>query len=206
MMKVEVNANHYRAAQAHQSKEETRAVLNGVLLAKNGDIVATDGRSLFLAKKSISGNRPDEDIILYLDKTVPAKAESMIVDTDNGIVEYIGIGRVLGHIVEGPFPDYSGVLPADATLATEYSDTVILGTDQLLKLTKTFGRDASLYFRSNGVDNALTITCHEDYYTNCDVDYKDCLVVQMPMWSKGKRHVGQALVRKDSQHEIMESA
>jgi len=197
MMKIEVNANHYRAAQAHQSKEETRAVLNGVLLAKNGDIVATDGSSLFLAKQSISGNRPDEDIILYLDKTVPTKAEWMIVDTDNGIVEYIGIGRVLGNIVEGPFPDYAVVLPADATLATEYSDTVILGANQLLKLTKTFGRDAAVYFRSNGVDKALTIT-------GCDIDYKDCLIVQMPM--RTMRPVGQALVRKDSQHEIRESA
>ena len=46
-MQFTIDAKLIRAAMACQAKNEVRYYLTGILIAKNGDIVGTDGHALF---------------------------------------------------------------------------------------------------------------------------------------------------------------
>ena len=190
MKKITLNADHVRAAMVHASNDITRDVLNGILLAKNGDIVGADGRSLFLAKGSIDPeNRPPEDTIIKMDSTVPISTEWLKVDLEGSVVECwknVAIHkRIPFRIVLGRYPDYEKVLPGDPNIDQPYNDTVLLTAVMLQKVAKTFGKDAVLYIKSNGVNNALSVTSDEHAG----------LIVVMPC--KGDK-IGQELVRRAS--------
>jgi len=107
------------------SHEESRYVLNGILLEISGDtirMVATDGRRLAkIERKLETANKKDVGVI------IPLKAIQEIFRnlTDEGNISFItGTNQVLfdvngtliaSRIIEGEFPNYSQVIPKPVT-------------------------------------------------------------------------------------------
>ncbi|MCX5681613.1 MAG: DNA polymerase III subunit beta, partial [Candidatus Omnitrophica bacterium] len=105
------------------SHEEARYLLNGVLLEIEGEnirIVGTDGRRLAKIERKLEGaNKKDVSVIL------PIKAVSEIMRNlkDEGTVSFLtGTNQILfdinnvlvaTRIIEGEFPNYSQVVPAE---------------------------------------------------------------------------------------------
>ncbi len=117
----EVLKNMLRLTSFSVSHEESRYVLNGVLLEIVGDsikIVATDGRRLAKIEKKISNpNQKDVNVI------IPIKAVQEILRNlkEEGVVSFfVGTNQVLfdiggvviaTRIIEGEFPNYNQVIP-----------------------------------------------------------------------------------------------
>ena len=199
MKKITLNAEHVSAAMAHQSNDITSEVLNGILLAKNGDIVGTDGNSLFLANDGMEeANRPLVDTIIKIDSVVPISTDWIEIDLEGSVVECwskstVKIKKLIPkklipfRVVLGKFPAYEKVIPEEAYINQTYNDTVTLTAKMLLKMAKTWGKDASLTIKSNGVNEPLSITSSE--HTG--------LIIVMPCRStRGK--IGHDLVRRES--------
>ena len=111
------------------SHDETRYVLNGVLLSIHGTklkCVATDGRRLACAEKEID-NKKGKDI----DAIIPSKAIAelvkildwegavQVVQTQNQIAFDLGQTQITSRLIEGKFPDYEQVIPKDATITSQ---------------------------------------------------------------------------------------
>jgi len=93
-MQFTIDANLIRAAMACQAKKDVRYYLTGILIAKNGDVVGTDGKALFRGthawtdKDSVIG----DDLIININGTIPISADTVTfnisavptVTTDNG--------------------------------------------------------------------------------------------------------------------------
>lgn len=109
------------------SKDETRYVLNGLLISFQKDkvvVVATDGRRLAYAQGETSQEAPEKDVIL------PAKAVQEIAKLlkEEGQVECILFENqaafvfktpsgqdecvVISRLIEGNFPNYKQVIPS----------------------------------------------------------------------------------------------
>ena len=105
-----------------RSVDETRHVLNGVLLSLRGSIltiVGTDGRRLALVEKPLSGEAlPDGDVILPA--KVVAELEKILVADEEVVVKLsearasfaIPGTRLTSKLVEGTYPNYRQVIPA----------------------------------------------------------------------------------------------
>lgn len=110
------------------SQEDSRQVLNGILLSLRGGIltvVGTDGRRLALVEKSLaSEGAPEGDVILpiktvsELTKVLPleeseGEASSVKVDLTESRAAFAVGGTVLtSKLVDGSYPNYRQVVPA----------------------------------------------------------------------------------------------
>ena len=103
------------------SHEESRYVLNGVLVEVSGDImrmVATDGRRLAKIEKKISNPVKKEISVIIPTKAVHEIGRNLKEDGDVSIM--VGVNQVLfdingvliaTRIIEGEFPNYNQVIP-----------------------------------------------------------------------------------------------
>lgn len=122
------------------SHEESRYVLNGVLLEVIGDqirVVATDGRRLAKVDKKLTMNIKKEIKVI-----IPIKAIQEIVRNlkDEGELSFVvGTNQVLfdvnniliaTRIIEGEFPNYNQVIPKQS------SNKIIMNTQELLSSIK----------------------------------------------------------------------
>ena len=104
------------------SSDETRFVLNGVLLSFKGEkltIVATDGRRLALVEHEVDFPKEAEaDLILpskavaELIHTLADEGELKIHHKDNQIVFEYGTVMLASKLIEGTYPNYKQVIPA----------------------------------------------------------------------------------------------
>jgi len=103
------------------SHEESRYVLNGVLMEISGDtirMVSTDGRRLAKIEKKLSGPAKKEITVILPIKAVQEISRNL---KDEGDVSFIvGMNQVLFNIngvliatriIEGEFPNYNQVIP-----------------------------------------------------------------------------------------------
>ena len=103
------------------SREETRYVLNGVLLKiENNKIyfIATDGRRLALIEKAneVSIKKPISIIIpnktiTELNRNLKEEGSADIIIEENQALFDLGGVRVISRLIEGEFPDYRQVIP-----------------------------------------------------------------------------------------------
>ena len=106
------------------SLDETRPALNGVLWSTKGDLmsmVATDGHRL--AKYSVENTKlkgVSEDIIIppkvlnIIPKFVSdANGEVGVIFGDNNIIFNLGDVVLTSRLIEGPYPNYEQVIPAE---------------------------------------------------------------------------------------------
>ena len=100
-----------RAAQMMQPKNDVRYYLNGVFLGANGDIVATDGHTLFYAPSSFEAGQI-EDTIINIEGLIPKNVETAFFDFERKVI-IAGKKTLPFTVIEGKFPDYNRVIPKE---------------------------------------------------------------------------------------------
>lgn len=103
------------------SADETRHVLNGVLMSVRGGVLtiaATDGRRLALIERPLEGNNlPDGDVILpaklvaEIEKTLEGDEKVGVKMCDSRVVLEMGTTQIASKLVEGTYPNYRQVVP-----------------------------------------------------------------------------------------------
>jgi DNA polymerase-3 subunit beta len=103
------------------SKDDTRYVLNGVLLIVKGDqicVVATDGRRLATMNKTLAKKTLVDRSVIIPTKTVQ-EVKRMLEDagdiqvkfSDNQILFAFPTSFVISRLIEGEYPNYKKVIP-----------------------------------------------------------------------------------------------
>ncbi len=122
------------------SNDETRYVLNGVLLHVHGktmEMVATDGRRLACARRTLQESSGFEKsiilpkkIVLELSKGLKDEGVMKIIMGENQILFIFDDLVMLSRLIEGEFPSYDQVIPK------EIYQKIKVNRDQLLFATK----------------------------------------------------------------------
>ena len=104
------------------STDETRHVLNGILLSLRGGILtiaATDGRRLALVERPLDGDSyPDGDVILpakvvgELQRIMEAEGEVTVGMSEARVAFTLPGTLITSKLVEGTYPNYRQVIPA----------------------------------------------------------------------------------------------
>ncbi len=122
------------------SRDETRYVLNGVLISLKGHtakFVATDGRRLAFYKKELSGKTENSIDIIIPSKTIGELLKILswegtvkIIQVQNKVIFYFGDTVLTSSIIEGNFPNYEQVIPK------EEKTQVIINREELLQAVR----------------------------------------------------------------------
>jgi len=149
----------YLRAIDYTSNDETRYFITGVHFAENGDIVATDGKRLFI------NERNEEKQFSF---TVSVFKEWKSIDAfyytkEKVFFEKDGITIMVNHI-EGNFPNYKRVIPEIFQYTTVFSDNSFLQEiKEVVKIQKA-ERDAAYktLFNKNKI---ACVSGDNEYYT-----------------------------------------
>ena len=105
------------------SKDETRYVLNGVLLTiknKTIKLVATDGRRLAVMEKKLQGETTINEQVIIPTKTIQElnrllgeEGEVKILFDENQVLFDLGGTLIVSRLIEGDFPNYEQVIPKE---------------------------------------------------------------------------------------------
>jgi len=103
------------------SSDETRYVLNGVLMSFKGDkltVVATDGRRLALVEQEVEFPKDSEAELIIpsktvdeLIKTLKAEGSIKIKATDNQVAFEFDNMLIVSKLIEGTYPNFRQVIP-----------------------------------------------------------------------------------------------
>lgn len=103
------------------SKDDTRYVLNGILLSVKGDnleMVSTDGRRLAAASKKLSKKTLVDRAVIVPTKTAQEVKRMLLDDgevkihfSDNQVLFTFPKSFVLSRLIEGEYPNYKKVIP-----------------------------------------------------------------------------------------------
>ncbi len=129
------------------SHEESRYVLNGVLLEIAGDvirIVATDGRRLAKAEKKLSLNTTKNIIAIIpikaiqeLNRNLKDEGEvALIVGNNQALFDIDGV-LIATRIIEGEFPNYNQVIPKPVKNRIKMNTQVFLSSIRRANLLST---------------------------------------------------------------------
>jgi len=105
------------------SRDETRYVLNGVLLVMSGKavkLVATDGRRLAVVERALPQETTIEKKIIIPTKTIQElnrlleeEGDVRILFDENQIFFDLGNAVIISRLIEGEFPNYEQVIPKE---------------------------------------------------------------------------------------------
>lgn len=155
-MKFEIPAHMLRAAMTCQApKDEIRYYLKGVLFTTEGDIVSTNGHVLFKGRADF---KIEEDIILNIAKAPTKAVQNVEIDTHAKIAKYVknsGADYSDLSIVDGKFPDWTRVIPADTELAEV--DRIGVQTQYMALPLKAFG-EGPAEWKFYGKERAARVT------------------------------------------------
>lgn len=150
---------HYAA-----STDETRQVLNGVLMSFKEDkltVVATDGRRLALVEQEVEFASETE-----LDLIVPSKTVNELIRTlgESGTLKIITTGKqiafdfgemlVVSRLIEGTYPNFRQVIPASSDQRVPVERESLLSAVRRAALMTT---DQSRSVRLNFLKNKLEV-------------------------------------------------
>jgi DNA polymerase III sliding clamp (beta) subunit (PCNA family) len=158
---ITINAKLVRAAMACQAKNDVRYYLTGILIAKNGDIVGTDGHALFRGTHvwTDKWGVKDDGLIIRINGTIPVGADTVTfnlagdaptVTTDNGKI-------FTCEVIDGRYPDYTRVIPSKDS--DQYSTVLNFNASLLAKAEKVFGKDSKIALHHRGPNNSILIEC-----------------------------------------------
>lgn len=145
------------------STDETRQVLNGVLLSFRNDrltSVATDGRRLALVEQEME--LPDEET---MDLVVPSKTVNELIRTlgDSGPLKIIATSKqvafdfgdmlVVSRLIEGQYPNFRQVIPASSEqrVAVE-REALMMAVRRVALMTTDQSRSVRLHFSRNKLE------------------------------------------------------
>jgi len=142
------------------STDETRYVLNGVLMTFKGDkliLVATDGRRLTLVEHEMEFPKEAE-----ADFVVPSKAtnellhalkdegELKITSSGNQVAFEFGDNMVISKLIEGTYPNYKQVIPAQSDERVQLErETLLTAVRRVALLTSEKTNSVKLEFTKN---------------------------------------------------------
>lgn len=122
------------------SRDEARYVLNGILFKIEHDkitLAATDGRRLAVIEKNIGTdiNKPVNIIIPSktineLSRNLKEEGELLLLMGENQALFDLGAVRIVSRLIEGEFPNYHQVVPA------EQKDKIMLSRERFLLALK----------------------------------------------------------------------
>ncbi|HMP97547.1 MAG TPA: DNA polymerase III subunit beta, partial [Kiritimatiellia bacterium] len=149
-------ATHYAA-----STEESRYVLNGVLLSFRDDkltVVATDGRRMALYEQELEFPEPSAgDVIIpnkavnELLKTMGAEGTIKIMVGDNQAAFAFGNMLIITKLVDGTFPNFRQVIPAQCEERVSLEREIMLDAVRRVSLVSDKTSSVTLAFDKNQV-------------------------------------------------------
>lgn len=151
-----------KCVQYSASVDETRYVLNGILFSFKDaklTVVATDGRRLALCENEV--DFPEEN---ELDMVIPAKAINELLRNmnDDGSVKLVAAGnqvifeidrmRLISKLIDGTFPNYQQVIPAqcEERIAIE-RETLLHAVRRVALVTNEQSNSIRLNFSENNL-------------------------------------------------------
>ncbi|MBN1268265.1 MAG: DNA polymerase III subunit beta [Kiritimatiellae bacterium] len=142
------------------SADETRYVLNGVLLSFKGDkltVVATDGRRLALVEQEIEFPKGSEGEIIVPSKTVNELTRTLgtegslkIQASENQVAFEFGEMLVISKLIDGTYPNFRQVIPSQSeeripvereAFLTAVKRVALLTSDQSNSVKLKFGKN-----------------------------------------------------------------
>jgi DNA polymerase-3 subunit beta len=142
------------------SADETRYVLNGVLLSFKADkliVVATDGRRLALVEQELEFPEESEvDLIIpsktvaELSRTLQDEGELKIRASENQVAFEFGNMLIISKLIEGSYPNFRQVIPSQSEeriaveregLLTAVKRVALMSSDQSSSVKLTFGKN-----------------------------------------------------------------
>lgn len=147
------------------SADETRYVLNGVYLMFKGDkltVVATDGRRLALVEREVEVPKGAEAEMIIPTKAV-GELSRLLSDTgdaklsvgDNQIIFNLGSTTLASKLIEGTYPNFRQVIPAEAKERIQLEREAVLGA---LHRASILASEKAQSVKLNFGKNTLTIT------------------------------------------------
>lgn len=147
------------------SKDESRAILTGVLIKLDGatlQLVATDSYRLAIAKNRLENavERPIDlivpgDVLDEIKRLIVSQKEVTISDSENQIVFTFGDTTFITRKIEGSYPNYEAIIP------TENSISTVVETKQLLEAVKRVSITAQSHtpirFTLNGITQFIDV-------------------------------------------------
>lgn len=147
------------------SSDETRYVLNGVYMAFKGDkltVVATDGRRLALVERELEVPKGAEaELILptkavgELQRLLTDKGDVQLSVGENQIIFNLGGTILASKLIEGTYPNFRQVIPAEAKERVPLERETLLGA---LHRASILASEKSQSVKLNFAKNNLTIT------------------------------------------------
>ena len=168
MITLNINAQLIRAAQANQAnKKDIRYYFCGIHLSTKGDVVGTNGHTLFQAKHDwIDCDLLPDDVIINIDGNIPASARSVRIELPDSLdTSLTGTlttdgGKIFKvDLIDGRYPDFNRVIPERLSKENLYSNAIAVDASLLAKTEKTFGKNSSIIIYHRGVNDALRIEC-----------------------------------------------
>jgi len=152
------------------SRDDTRYVLNGVLLTVKGDhmtVVATDGRRLAAISKSLPKKTLVDRAVIVPTKTVQ-EVKRMLADEgeidikfgENQILFSFPGSFVLSRLIEGEYPNYRKVIPEKSTKEVKVSREEFLSAARRASI---FTDQDSMAIRMNIKKKKMTISKNTPY-------------------------------------------
>jgi DNA polymerase-3 subunit beta len=165
------------------SRDETRYVLNGVLLTIKPTyirIVATDGRRLAMVEEKNQAPKTHEKKVIIPAKTITEllkllgdEGEVKICFGNNQVLFDMGSTKVVSRLIEGEFPNYEQVIPKEA------KDKMLITREKFLSATKRaalFTNPDSLAVKVELVKDKMVLSKNAPYigeaHEEIGVDYK----------------------------------
>ncbi len=142
------------------SADETRYILNGVLLSFKGEkltVVATDGRRLGLVEQEVEFPKDAEAELVIPSKTVNELLRTLkdegtlsIRATDNQVAFEFEDMLIVSKLIEGTYPNFRQVIPSQSeervsiereSLLTAVKRVALMASDQSSTVKLTFGKN-----------------------------------------------------------------
>ncbi|MBU0678773.1 MAG: DNA polymerase III subunit beta [Verrucomicrobia bacterium] len=142
------------------STDETRYILNGVLLSFQGEkliVVATDGRRLALVEQEVEFPKKSEGDLVVPSKTVNElirtlgdEGELTIQATENQVAFEFDDILIISKLIEGTFPNFRQVIPAQCEeRVTIEREILFTALKRAALLTNDQSNSVKLLFTSN---------------------------------------------------------
>lgn len=113
-MKLKVNMQQLKSAMLCKAKNDVRWFLNGVMFAKDGTLVGTNGHVMFVGQHE---SEIESDLIVDFVCSIPRNFQYAEIefnsDEKQGVIKFYGqlesnvIGCGMAQIIDGKYPDYT---------------------------------------------------------------------------------------------------
>lgn len=166
------------------STQETRYILNGLLWNHTADkfeVVATDGGRLALAShdalkesgefKIIIPTKILNEVVRFIGMSKPDKDSLVVVNVASNQVSFeFNETTFSSRLIEGNFPNYNQVIPANSTLSFEiFSKELLASTRRAALCSGEFGSPVKFHMEGN----TMTISC-----TSQNMEFTDELPIE----------------------------